>query len=590
MKDIIVDSYKRIQLNWREYLYSAIVFQLLRGLILLPSFAFLFSKILERAKIFGITNKTLILLLKNPFSLFLTLLLLIFVSFSIFYELGYYFLLVEFQKSKREYTIYEIIKKLNSKWKKFFGFSSLFIVIYFILLLPLASFGLQTELTESFKIPNFIVDELLKTTGGAVLYFSVIALTVYLSLRLIYTIYFFVNSEGLSLFQAAKKSYEATEKNTFRNFILFLLSMSIFIILALISVLICLIPIILVERYIPSLVMVVSIVTLTLVQFLLYFAGSFSMPLLINSVVGSIEGTKSEKDIVMTRQEGNVFHKPKSAKNKYIRRGIAIFVGIMFVVNGFALYTIIYNEDIGVIAHRGYTANAVENTITALRDAATANADMMELDIQETADGEFIVMHDYNLKRFTGASNYVKDMTLEELKKVKINQNGHTDEMSSLSEFIDVAKELNIGLLIEVKPHGGESPEMEENLVKLLREKNVLDYFIIQSLELDVLDRIKEIEPDAITCYVIPFLVGNLMETEHDFVALEDYSLREKTIEQARAQDMGVLAWTINDEALIKKYLLEDIDGIITDKVELAIKWRDNSSDRSFVERILDFF
>ena len=187
-------------------------------------------------------------------------------------------------------------------------------------------------------------------------------------------------------------------------------------------------------------------------------------------------------------------------------------------------------------------------------------------------------------------TNYVKDMTLEELKKVKINQNGHTDEMSSLSEFIDVAKELNMGLLIEVKPHGGESPEMEENLVKLLREKNVLDYFIIQSLELDVLDRIKEIEPDAITCYVIPFLVGNLMETEHDFVALEDYSLREKTIEQARAQDMGVLAWTINDEALIKKYLLEDIDGIITDKVELAIKWRDNSSDRSFVERILDFF
>ncbi len=60
MKDIIVDSYKRIQLHWKEYLYSAIVFQLLRGLILLPSFAFLFSKILERAKIFGITNKTLI--------------------------------------------------------------------------------------------------------------------------------------------------------------------------------------------------------------------------------------------------------------------------------------------------------------------------------------------------------------------------------------------------------------------------------------------------------------------------------------------------------------------------------------------------
>ncbi len=109
----------------------------------------------------------------------MTLLLLIFVSFSIFYELGYYFLLVEFQKSKKEYNIYEIIKKLNSKWKKFFGFSSLFIVIYFILLLPLASFGLQTELTESFKIPNFVVDELLKTTGGAILYFSVIALIVY---------------------------------------------------------------------------------------------------------------------------------------------------------------------------------------------------------------------------------------------------------------------------------------------------------------------------------------------------------------------------------------------------------------------------
>ena len=216
----------------------------------------------------------------------------------------------------------------------------------------------------------------------------------------------------------------------------------------------------------------------------------------------------------------------------------------------------------------------VENTITSLIASKEAGADMVEFDIQETKDGQFVVIHDYDLKRLAGISKNVYDMTLKEVREVEIYQGNFRDRIPTFEEYIDVAKEHNIQLLIEVTPHGHESKDIYKNLVSLLKEKDITKQSVVQSLSLEALDAIKDIEPEIYTCYVLPLIIGNLPDTKHDFIALEDFSVTPRIIQQANTNYSGLLVWTVNDESLIEDYLSLDIVGLITNKPDVAINLR----------------
>ena len=122
----------------------------------------------------------------------------------------------------------------------------------------------------------------------------------------------------------------------------------------------------------------------------------------------------------------------------------------------FDLATLEVNDQIKLVAHRGYVAKGVENSLEALEAAAKEKASYVEMDILLTKDHQFVVMHDYNLKRLAGVDKDVKDMTLAEVQGLKIQQDGHTSHIPSFEEFFTRAKELQMPLLVELKPHGAE--------------------------------------------------------------------------------------------------------------------------------------
>ena len=81
---------------------------------------------------------------------------------------------------------------------------------------------------------------------------------------------------------------------------------------------------------------------------------------------------------------------------------------------------------------------------------------MVEMDILLTKDHQFVVMHDYNLKRLARLNKRVQDMTLDEVRGLPIYQSGFASHIPTFEEFYREAKDLNIPLIIELKPHGGE--------------------------------------------------------------------------------------------------------------------------------------
>lgn len=180
-----------------------------------------------------------------------------------------------------------------------------------------------------------------------------------------------------------------------------------------------------------------------------------------------------------------IVYKRKSKKLVYIT------IIVLFLINIFTLYKTDLNENILVIAHRTDTKNACENSLTGIINAAKKGADMCEIDIQMTKDGKFIVMHDLNLNRLSGVNKEVSHMNFDEVHNLKIEQNGFVDKIPSLDEAIQVAKDNNIKLLIEIKVNGLEDDNYLHKLYDIMKNNNILD-FPVMSIDKEVIMRFEK--------------------------------------------------------------------------------------------------
>ena len=119
-----------------------------------------------------------------------------------------------------------------------------------------------------------------------------------------------------------------------------------------------------------------------------------------------------------------------------------------------------------VISHRGFVDGGVENTIEALEAAKAVGTDLVEMDVMQTKDGKFIVMHDPNLERLSGQNVNVKDLTQEELTAMTVHdERGHEGAIPSLEEYVTKAQELDLPLLMEIKMGGLDSDDHVELFV-----------------------------------------------------------------------------------------------------------------------------
>ena len=133
-----------------------------------------------------------------------------------------------------------------------------------------------------------------------------------------------------------------------------------------------------------------------------------------------------------------------------------------------------------IIAHRGASGDAPENTLAAFRLAIEQGADLIELDIHQTLDGSLVVLHDESLERTGGDPRLVKDLTLAQIKKLDVGAwRGNTfanEAIPTLAEVLELA-EGEISLQIEIKRGHSYYPLIEQRLLETLapyREKTAV--------------------------------------------------------------------------------------------------------------------
>ncbi|MGQ9646542.1 MAG: glycerophosphodiester phosphodiesterase [Thermodesulfobacteriota bacterium] len=226
-----------------------------------------------------------------------------------------------------------------------------------------------------------------------------------------------------------------------------------------------------------------------------------------------------------------------------------------------------------IIAHRGVSGLARENTIESFHKAIEIGADMIEFDVRRTKDQTLIVHHD---ELFGGRP--MKELNFGEISRMA------TSEGFSVPTFEEVltCTSGKIKLDVEIKEEG-----YEEEVVELLSRYFKKDQFVMTSFCDPSIKRIKENHPDIQAGLILGiskpkhsirtrisefFPARRCRETKADFLVPHWSLLRFGFLDRAKRENRPVFVWTVNDEKMIWEMLHDArIDAIVTDKPDLAI-------------------
>ena len=517
-------------------------------------------------------------ILTNPYSFIILNLLILIVAFFMFIEFSILTFTIYGQLTDKKYSYRSILKNAWNKTKNLAGFQTLFFIIYFIITIPTVNLGVKSVLAKNLFIPKFISGEIMKTNSGLIIWGLIMIVFAYLNLRLIFTLPLTAVGDE-NILDSIKRSWELTKTGKRKLIFTFFLFETIYIIITVILIGVITFICIYVDKNGNN--PIVQTLYFSAISAIIFFLGVISKVTVITSLVTVlIDQSEISEELVNNLNENK-------KKSRLVATFTTIIIIFAAIINGFNIYGNGVNKNIETIAHRGYVYKGVENSIEALEGAAEVGANYVELDILLTKDNKFVVMHDYNLKRLAGINKQVKDMNYDEVVGLPIKQGDYTSKIPSLEEFVNKAKALNMKLVIELKPHGGEPSNYIDILIEEIKRLKLENYKFM-SLNSKVMEELETKAPNLETGYVIPLQFGNFDQTNVDFFVIEDFSYRDRLVEQARKQNKKVFVWTINDPALITKYLQSSADGIITDEPEL-VKEEKNilENNYSYYDKIL---
>ena len=523
-------------------------------------------------------KNNIIHILTNPYSFVILNLLVLIVAFFMFIEFSILTFTIYGQLTEKQYSFRSILDNAWNKTKNLAGFQTLFFIFYFLITIPTINLGVKSVLAKNLFIPKFISSEIMKTNSGLIIWGLIMIVFAYLNLRLIFTLPLTAVGDE-NILDSIKRSWELTKTGKRKLVFTILLFEIIYLLIA--AVLTGVITYICIYFDNDGNNPIIQTLFFSSVSGIIFFLGVISKITVITSLITVlIDHNEISEKLVNNLNENK-------KKSRLVVTFTTVIVVVAVLINGFNIYGNGVNKNIKTIAHRGYVAKGVENSIEALEGAAEVGADYVEFDIILTKDNKFVVMHDFNLKRLVGLNKRVQDMNFDEVVGLTIKQGDFSSKIPSLEEFVNKAKELNINLVIELKPHGAEAPNYIDILIDEVKRLKLENYKFM-SLNSKVMEELETKVPNLETGYVIPLQFGNFHHSNVDFFVIEDFSYRDHLVEQARKENKQVFVWTINNPALITKYLQSPADGIITDEPELIKEEKDILENHySYFDKIL---
>lgn len=231
-----------------------------------------------------------------------------------------------------------------------------------------------------------------------------------------------------------------------------------------------------------------------------------------------------------------------------------------------------------LIAHRGASSRAPENTLSSLRLAHAEGAAWVEFDVKLTADGVPILMHDDRLGRTTDGRGKVAKTSSADIAMLDagrwFGRDFAGEPVPTLRAALELCAELGMGINVELKPCRGRGEETAKIVMTMLEEiwPDNLPQPLISSFDRPSLLAVKAIKPDAICGFLCTRVPRNWRDVMARFgcstLNVSNRWIRQKHLAAANAEDVPVLVHTVNDPARAKRLLDAGVASVFTDNVQ----------------------
>lgn len=245
-----------------------------------------------------------------------------------------------------------------------------------------------------------------------------------------------------------------------------------------------------------------------------------------------------------------------------------------------AVIQAMYQDKVLIFGHRGASAYAPENTLSAFELAAQQGAHGAELDVQLSRDGHLVVIHNLTLDETTNGTGNVAETTLADLKALDagswFDESFAGAQIPTLDEVFEAIGD-RLFINIEVKHFDAETNGIEQKVIDCITNHQLQTRVIISSFNPMVLKRTRRINETIPTGYLYsPQIMDGKTQAlmlPHEHEARHPYHemIDEAIMAHARELDFVINAWTVNDAARARQLRLLGVNGIITDYPDIIL-------------------
>jgi len=224
-----------------------------------------------------------------------------------------------------------------------------------------------------------------------------------------------------------------------------------------------------------------------------------------------------------------------------------------------------------IIAHRGASAHAPENTMEAFQRAVELGAPFIETDLQLTRDARFVAIHDSVLQRTTNGRGAVHEHTLAELRELDaglwFDRRFGGQRIPTLEEVLAFGREHGVGFYLEIKFDAAWG--MAPALLSVLRYAEATSRVIVISFDQATLRSLRELDASIVMGLLSGRADGDLVKAGLDIGARQicprHDAVTQELVDRAHAANLHVATWTVNEVPDMRRVITAGVDSVMTD-------------------------
>ena len=597
---------RRLTAHWKPLILFEILWKLVTLLVIAPACAGLIQLAIHLAKLKYLTTSNLLQFLRSPWTILLLAVLLLLAALYTLFEIAAVctcFRQSRFQKVRT--TLGRMVRSGLQSVLHFFRGGGPFLVLHLLVLIPLMQFSATSGIFTAMGIPDFLAYYMTKKEFLLPIYVVAIILCCLLSVRWVFSSVLFTQNQ-CSYRSARATSVQLVRGRFWQTFFSVLVWNCCYF--AALLVFLCLITVVvlMVIRATGSDDLVMSQamrILKLLIQIVLWSFSFFATPICMAHLTALLEKRCVQMPEVVLPEPI-----PLSRSAKPFRRSTAVLTACCFTVAALGLnLSYVYSVFTGkanfrlalfqnptVMAHRGLSADAPENTLYAFSDAISVGADFIELDVQQTRDGVLVVMHDSNLKRTTGVNKDIWDVDYADIQNLDAGSwfdpayaNARIPTLEETLQFVDKRARLNI----EIKPTKHGSDTLEQDVAELITQYQYTDACYVTSFSYGSLKKVKEANPEIRTGYLMSVAYGQFYSLKYaDAFSLNKVFVTSQVVNAAHQQGKQIFAWTVNSMSEVRSLCNLHVDSIITDDPVMVQNVISRDSTGETLRSVLDYF